>query len=357
MDGLIVSRDSLMRKIIISLLFMLSISSLISSSPVKAAPKSEIVLSPAQIIALINAYRSEFGLPGYAQNAILMQTAQGQADYQASIETVTHEGPTGNRPRDRAYAAGYGSGEIVFISEIIYGGSSAGPETAVSWWKTSQIHNDTMLASTYQEIGAGVASANGRNYYTAVMGYEAGGVYVAPDVNSYSDDSGEEIVAAPIIIPVIEATPQNDGSITHIIRTGQTLWTLAAVYEVSLASILDLNSLPENAVVHPGDEILIISGDAPTSIPENEIASDELATETLVSNITVAPTTTSTNIAPVQIEEVNALPTDNSERVNANIRLTISLALVFIAIIVLATFFVKSPKSLTDQETRSVSDE
>ena len=344
-----------MRKLILPILLILLISAKFSAVQVKAAPRGEIERTPAQIIALINAYRSEFGLPGYTQNAILMQTAQGQADYQASIGSVTHAGPNGSRPRDRAYAAGYGNGEIVFISEIIYGATTAGPDTAVNWWKTSQIHNDTMLASTYQEIGAGVASGNGRNYYTAVMGYEAGGAYVAPSSDGNANEQGEEIVAAPVIIPVVEATAQNDGRIIHIIRTGQTLWTLAAVYDVALASILDLNNMPENAVVHPGDEILIVAGKALS--PSSEIASTESATETPVRQNTESPTREPTTTTIALLEEANNLPVDNAQEINANIRSTISLALAFIALIVLATFFIKSPKSLTEKNNHSSSDE
>jgi uncharacterized protein YkwD len=305
----------------------------------KAAPHASYPQSPGELIALINAYRAEYGLPAYTQNSILMGTAQGQADYQASIQSVTHEGPDGGRPRDRAYAAGYGNGEIVFISEIIYGGTTSGPETAVNWWKTSQIHNDTMLASTYQEIGAGVASANGRNYYTAVTGYIAGGVYVAPSADSASEE--EQILEpAPIIIPVIVATPQNDGSITHTIQTGQTLWTVAAVYEISLSALLSLNNLPENAVIFPGDEILIAK------------FSNLVANPTLTPTLDLAPTPSST---PTQIDQSNSpdnnLPTENldsadlpAEEIDASgssIQLTIFIALGTIMAVTLASFFVR----------------
>lgn len=340
-----------MRKLFPTLALMLFM--LLQSMPfdAKAARRAENLLTPGQIIALINAYRAENGLPAYTQNSILMQTAQGQADYQASIESVTHAGPDGSRPRDRAYAAGYGGGEVVFISEIIYGATASGPEAAVSWWKTSQIHNDTMLASTYQEIGAGVASANGRNYYTAVTGYVAGGVYVPPGGNTASENS-EPLVAAPVIIPVVRATPQENGSITHIIRTGQTLWTLSAVYEVPLAMILQLNNLPENAVVFPGDEIIIAKNVSPIATPTPE-AESVTATSTPISPTAtrLAATATATQRAVALAADQQESNEEKSTNPNAGVRFTISLALAFIAIVVLATFFIRSPRSLTEQDS------
>lgn len=241
--------------------------------------------TPGQVIAAINAYRAANGLYGYTQSSTLMAVAQGQSDYQASIGTVTHEGPGGSRPRDRAIAAGYGGGATVFVSEIIYGGGDGTVETAITWWKNSSLHNDQMLASTYIEIGAGVASNGSRNYYTAVMGYIAGGAPPVSSGNNSSSGNDNGSNAAPtaaaapavVIIPAIAATPQADGSIVHIIRTGQALWNVAAVYDVPLATVLELNNLPEWAVVHPGDEILVrpasseAASASPTPTPDDEI--------------------------------------------------------------------------------------
>jgi uncharacterized protein YkwD len=248
--------------------------------------------TPAQLIAAINEYRAANGLPPYQQNNILMSTAQGQADYQASISTVTHTGPGGTRPIDRAYAAGYGGGDKIFVSEIIYGGGTATVNTAVNWWKGSQIHNDTMLASTYQEIGAGVAAnGSGYMYFTAVTGWVANGV--APPTDSGSNlagsagtDSGSA-PPIPIAVPVIVATPQADGSIVHVIRTGQVLWTVAAVYGVPLEELLEINNLPENALIFPGDEVLV-------KLPAGEGAVAEEEQEEAVS-VTPTPRTRPTN--------------------------------------------------------------
>ena len=118
-----------MRRIFL-IMALLVFAALFAKAEVKAAPREAPARTAAEIISLINAYRSENGLPAYQQNSILMGTAQDQSEYQAAIGSVTHEGPGGSRPRDRAYAAGYGGGKIIWISEIIYGYTFAGPDTA-----------------------------------------------------------------------------------------------------------------------------------------------------------------------------------------------------------------------------------
>ncbi len=300
--------------------------------------------TPGEIIALINNYRAENGLPAYAQNAILMQTAQGQADYQASIQNVTHEGPGGTRPIDRAYAAGYGAGNKVFVSEIIYGNTSGGPDSAVNWWKTSQIHNNTMLASTYVEIGAGMANdSNGRTYYTAVTGWVTGVGYTPP-TSSGSSSSGATAAPQAVMIPVVPAEPQADGSVVHIIRTGQTLWTVAAVYNVPLEQILELNGLPEWAVVHPGDEIIVMPpGSAVTATPT---ANENQPTATATSSPTVdsAPRPTRTSAVanlPTSPANGNFGADAQAEQANSTVRMVVVIALFSIVLIIAASFFIR----------------
>ncbi len=250
------------------LFLILLLSTLLPTSlPAAAAPPNQG--TPGQIMALINEYRAQNGLPAYTTNDTLMQIAQGQADYLGSIVQTSdvHAGPGGSRPRDRAYAAGYGEGEQFFITEIGVYGLGMTPEEAISWWKQSPDHNPYMISPTYVEFGCGVATdGNGRYYYICDIAYVAGGSY-AP-----SDSSNQSVATpAPVMIPVTIAQPQPDGSVVHIIRTGQTLWTLAAIYNVPLAEILQLNNLPEGGFIHPGDEIIIKpAGSEPTSTPTQD---------------------------------------------------------------------------------------
>ena len=306
-----------MRKFLISLVFAAFV---LPTWQVSALPDQKAALkplmTPGQVISGINSYRAANGLPPYQSNSTLMQLAQGQADYQASIETVTHTGPGGTRPIDRAYSIGYGSGNTVFVSEIIYGGYTATVEIAITWWKGSSIHNSTMLASTYQEIGAGVASSGDRMFFTAVTGYVVGAPAPAnAGVPSASNEEGEantesEAPSAPalIIIPVTRSDPQEDGSIVHTVRTGQALWNIAAVYDVPLEEILEINNLPQNALIFSGDEILVQEAIEPVIEAEPTSAS----TNTPVATEAPLPTSEITEVAASNEEAASEAEANNN---------------------------------------------
>ncbi len=320
---------------------------LLASAPSLIPPQG----TPGEIIALINAYRAENGLPAYQENAILDMTAQGQADYlisqpMGSVGDV-HSGPGGTRPKDRAYNAGYGGGQAIFISEIVKGGVDETPESALAWWKTSPPHNNTMLASTYIEIGAGAATdGNGRWWYVAVTGYQASGAY------SPSNSSTQSVQpAAPVIIPVTKADPQPDGSMVHIIRTGQALWNLAALYEVPLQQILDLNNLPQNAVIHPGDEILVApAGTYPTVTPTIGEHPTATPTSTTRPSLTSTPTQLVQQLAEVQntpaqlLTESNLSVEEKAQAANSTVYLVVGIALVSIVAVFAASFFIQKPR-------------
>jgi LysM repeat protein len=251
-----------MRKLLLSLglSFLILFSGNVDSKP-KAAPENLPLSTPSEIIAAINKYRTQNGLPALQINNILMGAAQNQANYQASIQSVTHTGAGGTNAKERAIAAGYGGGSNIFLSEIIYGGATATVEVAMTWWKGSPVHNTVMLTSTYSEIGAGVATDGSSTYFTAELGSVAGGVLPEGSTGGGSSSNTTPIVIAA---PVVISTPREDGSVVHVIQPGQALWTLAAVYEVDLQTLLDLNGLPETALVFPGDEIIISPPYTPT---------------------------------------------------------------------------------------------
>ncbi|KAA3648347.1 MAG: LysM peptidoglycan-binding domain-containing protein [Chloroflexi bacterium] len=299
-----------MRKLLISLVFAAFVLPIwqVSASP-SPEPGSAPLLTPSQIISGINSYRAANGLPSYQSNSTLMQLAQGQADYQASIETVTHTGPGGTRPIDRAYSIGYGNGNTVFVSEIIYGGYTATVDIAITWWKGSSIHNSTMLASTYQEIGAGVASSGDRMFFTAVTGYVVGapapenaGVPIVAGDDETSTESEAPSVPSIIIIPVTKSEPREDGSIIHTVRTGQALWNIAAVYDVPLEELLEINNLPQNAIIFSGDEIIVQEATEP--VVEVEPTTDSQI-DTPEPTEAVAPTIAPTEAAAI-VEEATA---------------------------------------------------
>jgi len=258
-----------------------------AGQPVGENRRLEQASSAYDLIAVVNQLRKANGLPPYQVNGILMAIAQSHSDYQASIGTVTHSGPGGSRPRDRALAAGYGGGATILISENIMGGRNLSAQGAVQWWQGDAPHLNTMLSPNYQEVGAGVAIADGVAYYTLDVAYVAGAS--APPGEATSPPSpGSPLPPSPtfeIVIPVSRATPNPDGSILHVVQTGQTLWNIAAVYEVALPDLLALNGLNDNSVIFPGEKLLI-KPPAGTPTPTETVLPTRTPTETPSAAIT-----------------------------------------------------------------------
>ncbi len=64
-------------------------------------------------------------------------------------------------------------------------------------------------------------------------------------------------------------TPEPEGPLTHTVREGQSLWAIAARYGISLDDLRWLNSLPPDAVIKPGDVLTIrlAEGQSPPPTP------------------------------------------------------------------------------------------
>ena len=262
-------------------LYALFFSSLmVIASPVQAGPTSSsdnsADFSASQIISEINAYRQANGSGALQYNGTLAGLAQNHSDFMASTGSITHD-EGGTSPTDRAYAAGYGDGKKIILSEIIFGGTNTDVNAAITWWKNSEIHNRVMLDGRYVEIGAGVSTAGDMTYFTAEIAFITSSAAPSPADNSSGDqdNSGEEDTVLDFVYsPVFKATPQADGSLIHIVQSGQTLWTIAAVYAINLQTVLDLNNLTSGTWVFPGDEIIIYTpGGAPTSTIDPQAAS------------------------------------------------------------------------------------
>ncbi len=122
-----------------------------------------------QIASLINAERANAGLPALTINTQLAASAQGHAADMACNNMISHTGSDGSSAYSRILASGY-SGS--FTEEIIYGGG--GPQAAISWWMSDQIHRDAILKAKSTEMGVGYAYFSNGAY----------GDYIAVDLGS-----------------------------------------------------------------------------------------------------------------------------------------------------------------------------
>jgi uncharacterized protein YkwD len=243
------------------------------------------------VIAAVNSLRGSNGLPAYSTNSILMGTAQAQADYMASTGVIAHTGPGGTRPYQRALAAGYPlAGQIPpgFFSENIQGGPGLSAEDVVQIWTGDSAHSNTMLSSSLQEIGAGIAESGGLIYYVIDCARPTSSGLpqeYTPGEESSFNSSNE------IIVPVSISTPNASGQVIHEVQSGQSLWQIAITYGVKINDIRTLNQLATAYVINPGDTLLIKTVDTPTPAPPT-------AVPTVVEALPTAAPAQATNTEP-----------------------------------------------------------
>lgn len=211
------------------------------------------------ILQLVNQVRAEYGLPALTYNGALATAAQNHANFIAQNGIYSHIGINGSTWQDRAEAAGYTG----YAGENLVGGTRLTPQQGVVWWRNSAIHFSNMLNPRWMEVGVGFAVGSGQNFYVTVFGTP----YDAPPPRSE-----QRVVDVPFIVAPIElASPNEDGSIIHTVLQGQTLWAIAARYEVSLADLYLFNGLNQDSVINPGDKLTIRLADGqpppPTPTP------------------------------------------------------------------------------------------
>jgi LysM repeat protein len=274
-----------MRKVVPILLIIL-FTLTISIAPRNARAKSidlPKISTPSELIDAVNAIRASRGLSPYTPNSILMGIAQKQVDYILSIGTGTHISADGLRPFQRALQAGYAvAGDISqggFFSENIVGGGGMTAEEAVQIWTGDDPHLNTMISTNLQDIGAGVAVSGNTFYYLIDCGLSTGGTpraFTPPP--SY-------IPPQPTMIP---NTPNADGSITYIVKSGDTTLGIALAYGLTLDELLKINGLTAKSVIYPNQKIIIRTGFTPTP-------TQPTSTPTGLPTITAWPTSTPTS--------------------------------------------------------------
>lgn len=223
--------------------------------------------APADLIAAVNALRANQGLPALISDPALMSIAQAHSEYMSANHLITHAGPGGTRPVDRAMAAGYGGGATVFISEnIAMTQLATSLDTVIHTIWADATHWNTMVNPQYVHVGAGISEHNGQVFYTLDVGYIAGGSTVYTPLPTTG--VGTPQAPAPTVqnvVPVETSSVGDDGSIIHEVRAGQALWTIAEAYKIPVEQLAALNNLDvKNPMIYEKQKLLIRPPFTPT---------------------------------------------------------------------------------------------
>ncbi len=272
------------------------------------APQRARPSTAYDLIEAVNALRAARGLPPYSVHPILMQIAQAQANYMAATGTITHYGPDGSRPFQRALAAGYPvAGDLSlggWFSENIMGGPNLTAEDVVEAWMGDAPHQNTMLSSTLQDIGAGVAVSGNYYYYIIDCGL-ASGSKVSYTPGATTAPGGTPALPEATIPVAIVSTPDEKGDVYHVVQPGQTLWQIAVAYKTTVNAIKEINRLSSNDI-YPNQKLLIrrvgtATPPPPTAIPRRDSATATPLPTLAIYTATATPTVTATPMAAVPV--------------------------------------------------------
>jgi LysM repeat protein len=215
-------------------------------------------VSRSELILAMNTLRVSHGLPPLIEDPIINAVAQATAEIMAANYMSWHIGDV----RGRIAAAGYGGGGTVWATENFAVGWNSSIDEIMQAWADPD-HMRPAVNPAYCHVGAGVAqAADGRYYYILQAAYtsnKACGEYKpAP-----GDDSGKGANPPPpvsqIIIPVKIATPDIDGRIYHIVKAGQSFWSIAIAYQITIHDLEVWNNLSRDNGLQVGQKLFIPS--------------------------------------------------------------------------------------------------
>ncbi|UCF28162.1 MAG: LysM peptidoglycan-binding domain-containing protein [Chloroflexota bacterium] len=215
-------------------------------------------VSRSDLILAMNTLRVSRGLPRLIEDPIINAVAQATAETMAANNMSWHIGDV----RGRIQAAGYGGGGKVWATENFAVGWNSSIDEIMQAWADPE-HMRPAVNPAYCHVGAGIAeAADGRVYYILQAAYtsnKACGEYKpAPG----DDPGGGEIPNPPvsqIIIPVKIATPDTDGRIFHTVQSGQSFWSIAIAYQITINDLEIWNNLSRENGLVVGQELFIPS--------------------------------------------------------------------------------------------------
>jgi uncharacterized protein YkwD/LysM repeat protein len=295
-----------MRKFIlwsaITTLILLTLS-LFPLNGVSAHPSTQTTITtPSQLIDAVNNLRLSYGLRTLAVHPLLMQSAQSQADYMASIGQITHVRPGGITFTQQLLGLGFPlSGDLSlggFRAENILMNSDPLVWDGVPIYWQDPDHMNTMLSQNFTNIGAGISQGSDGYYYAldcaAVTGsgqMQGSAASILTKVPGTDTAGGNSLGISQYMVPVVMSTAMPNGDVRHKVQYGQSLWSIAIKYGTTIRQIQALNNLGGDSTVYQGQVLLVQKGATqpapatPTALPKPTITSTQSPTAIIPSII------------------------------------------------------------------------
>jgi hypothetical protein len=233
------------------------------------------------IIDAFNVLRRSHNMRGLIVDPILAGLAQQTADIMAINSMSSHIGGV----RERAIAAGYGAGDIPWLTENFAIGPMSLEELMMSWSDADHMRGANNL--WYAHVGVGIAENNGDVYYVMIAGYTSNRIY-KPGATALPGVTLTPPISQ-VMYPVVKAPPGQDGRIVHTVKHGQTLWAIAIAYGTHILDIQRANGMTaDNVNLSEGQKLIIpVEGNVTTTTKEKvaptSATPDQISTPSLTS--------------------------------------------------------------------------
>jgi LysM repeat protein len=221
-------------------------------------PAPSYQASAYDLILAMNTLRVSYGLPPLVEDPIIDAVAQSTAATMAANNMSWHIGNV----RGRLAGAGYGSGATVWATEnFAVHSNGMGIDEIMAVWADPD-HMRPAVEAAYCNVGAGTAtSADGRIYYILQAAYVAGQACGSSSPSSSAGGTPQAgSVPNPIsqlIVPVKIATPDADGRVYHVVQQGQSFWSIAISYQITIHDLEVWNNLSRATPLKAGQRLFI----------------------------------------------------------------------------------------------------
>ncbi len=208
-----------------------------------------------EILASINAQRGQAGLAPLAENSLLSQAAQTQANDILWNSNYSHWGSDGTVVAQHVARTGYAANPAV-SENWVSSSSSAG---AMQWWMGDYIHRLNILTGRWIEIGVGVANSGaGEMIFVTVFSAGHGeGTVAAAAMAGPQEAPAYAPPPAPLAVPA--------GGLDYEVQAGDTLLAIALHYGMDWPEVAAVNSLDEHTLLQIG-QIVRIPGSGEESL-------------------------------------------------------------------------------------------
>ncbi len=227
------------------------------SSPVdevRPAPARQV--SAYELILAMNTLRVAYGFPALIEDPIVNAVAQNTAATMAANNMSWHIGNV----RGRIASAGYGGGGTVWATEnFAVSSGGMGIDEIMAAWADAE-HMRPAVTAAYCNVGAGAAqTSDGRIYYILqaayVSGRECGSL--SPSIDGTSQPGSIPNPVSQLILPVKIATADAEGKVFHDVQAGQSLWSIAIAYQITIHDIEVWNNLSRVTPLKAGQRLFI----------------------------------------------------------------------------------------------------